>query len=75
MIYSFFVFLFCFLGGGGRDPRLLVYRVTLLFVSDVACSGVDPGGGARQTSGICGSGMNCHMDGTETSDTFSLFLY
>ena len=56
----------------------LVYRVNMLFIADVIIySGrVLRNGKGLLTSGIrVGGEMCCQMDGTETSDTFSLFLY
>lgn len=47
----------------------LVYRVNVLFITDVIYIREGPEG--LSTSGE----MICQMDGTETSDAFSLFLY
>lgn len=76
--------------GRGRGQRLLcgrvislVYRVNMLFIADVV---IYWGGGwgrgfLRKGKGLLTSGIHvgremiCQMDGTETSDTFSLFLY
>ena len=83
-LFSFFVFFWEGAGQGGLRGRdyvggvlSLVYRVNLLFVADVMYYGVDPGGrqSSADFSSLCGSGRICHMDGTETRDTFSLFLY
>lgn len=76
--------MYLFWGGGGRQRLLcgrvisLVYRVNMLFIADVIIySGrVLRNGKGLLTSGIrVGGEMCCQMDGTETSDTFSLFLY